>query len=79
MGSPPLLSKPIQNEVLFLYLGVSPTAVSSVLIREENKIQRPIYYFSKALVGAELRYPYLEKLAFSVVTSARNLRQYFQA
>jgi len=73
----PLLSPSKPREELYLYLAVSPCAVSSGLIREEGKIQKPVYYTSKALRGAEGRYPLMEKLAFSLVTAARQLRPYF--
>ena len=71
------LSKP--REKLYLYLGVSPHAVSSALIREEGKIQKPVYYTSKALREVEGWYRLMEKLAFSLVTAGRKLRPYFQA
>ena len=67
------------GEEFFLYLAVTPHAVSSALIREEEKIQKPVYYTSKALRGAEGRYPLIEKLAFALITASRKLRHYFQA
>ena len=67
------------GEELFLYLAVSPAAVSIALIREEEKVQKPMYYASRALRGAEERYPPVEKLAFMLVTAARKLKPYFQA
>ncbi|CAL9017764.1 unnamed protein product [Prunus brigantina] len=79
MSKAPLLSKPLPGEVLLLYLSVSVTAVSSVLIRKPEKAELPIFYVSKALQSAELRYPPLEQLALALVTSARRLRPYFQA
>ncbi|CAL8993565.1 unnamed protein product [Prunus brigantina] len=79
MGKAPLLSKPLPGEVLLLYLSVSVTAVSSVLIRKPEKAELPIFYVSKALQSAELRYPPLEQLALALVTSARRLRPHFQA
>ena len=54
-------------------------AVSSALIREEGKIQKPVYYTNRALRGAKGRYPMIEKLAFVLVTASRKLRHYFQA
>ncbi|CAL9026650.1 unnamed protein product, partial [Prunus brigantina] len=51
----------------------------SVLIRKPEKAELPIFYVSKALQSAELRYPPLEQLALALVTSARRLRPYFQA
>ena len=75
----PLLSPSVMGEELFLYLAVTPHAVSSALIREEQKIQKPVYYTSKALRGAEERYPPIEKLVFALITTSRKLRHYFQA
>ena len=78
--SAPLLLSPSQSgEELFLYLAVSPAAVSTALIREEEKVQKPMYYASRALRGAEERYPPVEKLAFMLVTATRKLKPYFQA
>ena len=48
-----LLSPSILGEDLYLYLAVSPYAVSSALIREEGKVQKPVYYTSRGLRGAE--------------------------
>ena len=42
-------------------------------------MQKPVYYASRALRGAEERYPPMEKLAFALVTVARKLKPYFQA
>ncbi|KAI5335629.1 hypothetical protein L3X38_025762 [Prunus dulcis] len=79
MSKAPLLSKSLPGEILYLYLSVSGTAVSSVLIRKPEKAELPIFYVSKALQSAELRYPPLEQLALALVVSARRLRPYFQA
>ena len=49
-----LLSPSIPGEELYLYLAVSPHAVSSALIRKEGKVQKPVYYTSRALRGAEV-------------------------
>ncbi|GKU96145.1 hypothetical protein SLEP1_g9416 [Rubroshorea leprosula] len=75
----PLLSKPVERESLYLYMGVTGEAVSSVLLREENKNQKPICYVSKVLQGAEQNYPLAEKAAFALVYTARKLRAYFQS
>uniref|UniRef100_A0A2N9F4Z3 Uncharacterized protein n=1 Tax=Fagus sylvatica TaxID=28930 RepID=A0A2N9F4Z3_FAGSY len=71
LTEPPLLSPSKQGEELYLYLAVSPTAVSSALIREEERRQLPVYYTSRALRGAEERYPPMEKLAFALVTACK--------
>ena len=53
LTSTPLLSLSKPREELYLYLVVSPHAVSSALVREEGKVQRPVYYTSKVLQGAK--------------------------
>ena len=78
LASSPLLSPSKPGEELSLYLALSPTAVSSALIRKEDHIQLLIYYTSRALRGPEGRYPPMEKLAFTLITTARKLRPYFQ-
>nr|XP_025611622.1 uncharacterized protein LOC112704975 [Arachis hypogaea] len=78
LAAPPVLEKPKDGEPLYLYLAIIDEAMAAVLVREEGKIQQPIYFVSKALQGAELRYSKLEKLALALLTSYRRLRQYFQ-
>ena len=46
LSNPPLLSPSKEGKDLFLYLAVSTITVSAALIREENKIQLPVYYIS---------------------------------
>ena len=75
----PLLSSSVVGEELYLYLAVTSHVVSSALIREEDKVQKPVYYTSKALREAEGRYPQMEKLAIILITASRKLRHYFQA
>ena len=79
LSNPSLLSPSKEGEELFLYLVVSTTAVSAALIREENKIQRLVYYISQAFQGAKARYPWIEKITFALIVASRKLRPYFQA
>ncbi|KAL2251473.1 UNVERIFIED_CONTAM: Retrovirus-related Pol polyprotein from transposon [Sesamum indicum] len=79
LRTPPLLANPRPGDILYLYLAVSEHAVSSVLVREENRVQNLVYYVSKMLQGAELRYSLVEKFVLALVTSARRLRPYFQS
>ena len=51
--------------------------MNAALIKEEDKVQKPIYYAIRALRGPEERYPPMEKLAFVLVTAARKLKPYF--
>ena len=79
LSSPPILVSPIEGELLTLYLAVSDFSTSVVLIRDKERVQHPVYYCSRALRGAEERYPRMEKLILALVTTARKLRPYFQA
>ena len=75
----PLLSPSKEGKDLFLYLAVSVTTVSTTLIKEEDKVQRPMYYISQAFQRAEARYPRIEKITFALIVAFRKLRPYFQA
>ena len=73
------MSNPVADEVLYAYIAVAPHAVSLVLIREDNGLQRPVYYVSKSLHEAEIRYSPLEKAILAVVHASWKLPHYFQA
>ena len=66
----PLMSPSQLWEELFLYLAVSSEAVSAALVREEDRVQKPVYYTSRALRGTKERYAPIKKLAFTLVIAA---------
>ena len=61
------MSSPAADEVLYAYIAVALHAVSLVLIRDDNGLQRLVYYVSKSLHEAEVRYLPLEKAILVVV------------
>ena len=69
---------PEPDEVLFAYIVVAPYAVSLVLIRVDCGVQRPVYYVSKSLHGAEVHYLPLKKAILAIVFGTRKLPHYFQ-
>ena len=73
------MSNPMVDEVLFAYIAVAFYAISFVLIRVDSSIQRPVYYVSKSLNEAEVRYLPLEKAILAVMHATRKLPHYFQA
>ena len=73
------MSSPEPDEVLFAYIAVAPYAASLVLIRVDGGVQRPVYFVSKSLHEAEVRYLPLEKAILAVVLGIRKLTHYFQA
>ncbi|XP_057426101.1 uncharacterized protein LOC130719494 [Lotus japonicus] len=79
LASPPMLAKPTPRIPLILYLAVTDAAVSTVLLQEENKQYKIIYFVSHTLQGAEVRYQKIEKAALAILKTARRLRPYFQS
>ena len=67
LSRPTIMSSLEADEVLFAYIAVAFHAVSLVLIRVDNGIQRPVYYVSKSLHETEVRYLPLEKAILAVV------------
>jgi len=79
LATPPVLCKPRAGVPLRLYFAVTEWAINSVMVQEQDQVQRPIYFVSKALQGPETRYQSLEKAALAVLFSARRLRHYFHS
>ena len=73
------MSRPEEEEVLFAYIVVAFHAVSLVLVRVENEVQWPVYYVSKSLHKAKIRYLPLDKDILAMVHTTQKLLHYFQA
>ena len=78
LSYPPIMSSPVVDEDLFAYIAIALHAISLVLIQVDNGIQQPVYYVSKSLNEAEVRYLPLEKAILAVVHATRKLPHYFQ-
>ena len=74
-----VLSCPKFGEDLYMYLTVSEHVVSAFLLKNQEGMQRPIYYINKMLVDVKTRCLPLEKLALALVYATRKLPHYFQA
>ncbi|GAU41814.1 hypothetical protein TSUD_299800 [Trifolium subterraneum] len=79
LASSRILTRPEQGKTLYLYLAVFEKALSSTLVQEIEGVEKPIYFVSRTLRGAETRYQKIERLSLVVVITARKLRQYFQS
>ena len=73
-----MLTAPEPGKDLYMYLLVSEHAVSAILLRDQG-VQQAIFYISKTLVDAEMRYLPLEKLVLALVYATRKLPHYLQA
>ncbi|KAI3744713.1 hypothetical protein L1987_57804 [Smallanthus sonchifolius] len=78
LSSAPLLMKPEDGELLSLYLAVSRSTISNVLVKDHEGQQHPVYYVSKSLLPVETRYSHLEKLILALIMASTKLRHYFE-
>ncbi|XP_071718828.1 uncharacterized protein [Rutidosis leptorrhynchoides] len=62
----PTLIAPVDGEISYLYISVANEAFGSVLIAERNKVQKPVYFVSKALAGRRLTKWAIELGAFEI-------------
>ena len=62
----PTLARPEIVDTLYLYIAVTHTTVSAVILREEGKQQQPIYFVSHTLTQAERNYSLIEKATLTV-------------
>lgn len=79
LSSAPLLSTPKEGETLYLYITASTMAVSDALMKDDIRVQHPIFYSSRILSDAEMRYTKFEKLTYALLVASQKLKQYFQA
>jgi hypothetical protein len=83
LSTPPVLVAPKEKEPLRLFIAATHQVVSTILVVEKSEegkahdVQRPVYFISEVLSPTKQRYPHYQKLAYSVFTIARKLRQYF--
>ena len=79
LSRPPIMSRLEVNEVLFAYIAVASHTVSLVLVQVDSGVQRLVYYVSKSLHEADVRYLPLEKAILTVMHAMRKLSHYFQS
>jgi hypothetical protein len=74
----PLLVPPVHGRPLILYLTVIELGMVCVLGQqdESGRKEQAIYYLSNKFTECESRYSMVEKLCYSLVWSAKRLRQY---
>lgn len=78
LASPVILIRPREESPSLPYLLVTIQVMSSVLIQETNKVERPVYFVSKVFRGNKTHYQKIEKLALAVVITKMKMRPYIQ-
>jgi len=77
--NPHILSPPLKNRVMKLYIAASEFTIGSMLAQEdENGVERAIYYLNKVLNDAETRYHPIENLCLCLYFSCTKLKQYIK-
>jgi hypothetical protein len=67
----PLLQPPNYNKDFLLYLATVESTIGMVLVQEDDLFSEyVIYYLSRGLVGPELNYSHIEKLALTLFNSS---------
>jgi len=81
LSNPNTLTTPILGVELLLDVSAIESAVSVVLVEEQEnehtKRQVPVYFVSEALSGSKIYYSEIEKIAYAVLTTVRKLKHYF--
>jgi hypothetical protein len=73
----PLLRPPNYNKDFILYLATTDSTISMVLVQEDDFLSKyVIYYLSRGLVGQELNYSHIEKLALAAFHAVQRFRHY---
>ncbi|XP_014498083.1 uncharacterized protein LOC106759429 [Vigna radiata var. radiata] len=72
------MNRPDEGVELHVYLGVSDTTISVVLV-QELPTPKLVYFVSRTLQDAETRYRQVEKVALALLHATRRLRPYFQS
>ena len=63
-----MLSPPNYSRDFFIYVAVSMETIGMVLVHEDEELhEHVIYYLSQNLIGAEIRYSHVDKLALATV------------
>lgn len=74
---PSVMGRPEVGHDLQVFLAATEEAISAAPI-QETPYFKLVYFVSRSLKEAELRYQQLENVALSLVYAARRLRPYFQ-
>ena len=75
--NPPILAAPIPGKPLILYTTALEESLGALLAQhnEEGK-ENALYYISRRLVGAEMRYSPIEKQYLALIFAVQKLRHY---
>ena len=69
------LQAPVRGQPMLLYLASNSQAIRAVLAQEgDDRNEQAIYYASRTLKDAEIRYPKIEKACLVVIYTSQRLK-----
>ncbi|KAH7845471.1 hypothetical protein Vadar_002619 [Vaccinium darrowii] len=68
---------PQKGKPLILYLTSTARSIGALLAQEIEGVEKPVYYISRKVQGAEERYTPIERHCLALVFTAQKLRHYF--
>ncbi|XP_028104876.1 uncharacterized protein LOC114303897 [Camellia sinensis] len=79
LTSPLTMIAPQPGKPLLLYLTSIPRSIGALLVQDIDGIEKPVYYISRKVIGAESRYTPIERHCLALIFTAQKLCHYFLA
>ena len=77
LTNPPVLVAPKSGKPFLIYIKAMNHSISALLAQDDdNGHEQAVYYLSRTLVGAESRYPMIEKECLALVFAVQKMRHY---
>ena len=67
LATPLVQGKPVPGTPIRLYFSIIDRAISSIIVQDQDKVQKPVYFVSKVLQGPETWYHAIEEDALAEV------------
>ena len=79
LTAPQLMIPPELGKPLLLYISVTDKSLGALIAQEKGGVERPVYYLSRMVRGAECNYTPVERQCLALVYVAQRLRHYMLA
>lgn len=79
LSSPQTIISPVKEIPLTLYLTSIEKSIGALIVQEVQGPERPVYYLSRSLRGAETNYSAIECNCLALVFATQKLQHYFHA